>query len=127
MKSKWKECPEIPHAQSLSIMHMMDFIRKQLGISYEDVQTSPLPGLPDTGETNSMQISDMSAGTPRSDVVIGTAVVVGEEEDEAVTQEDERQQEQAAAGPNTDEADTNAGGEREELPPDPYWNEEDQY
>ena len=127
MKSKWKECPEIPHAQSLSIMHMMDFIRKQLGISYEDVQTSPLPGLPDTGETNSMQISDMSAGTPRSDVVIGTAVVIGEEEEEAVPQEDDRQQEQAEAGPGPDEADINAGGEREELPPDPYWNEEDQY
>lgn len=127
MKSKWKECPEIPHAQSLSIMHMMDFIRKQLGISYEDVQTSPLPGLPDTGETNSMQISDMSAGTPRSDVVIGTAVVIGEEEEEAVPQEDDRQQEQAEAGPGPDEADINAGGEREELPPDPYWEEEDQY
>ena len=106
---------------------MMDFIRKQLGISYEDVQTSPLPGLPDTGETNSMQISDMSAGTPRSDVVIGTAVVIGEEEEEAVPQEDDRQQEQAEAGPGPDEADINAGGEREELPPDPYWEEEDQY
>ena len=42
-KSGWKECPEIPHAQSISIMHMMDFIRRQLGISYEDIQTSPIP------------------------------------------------------------------------------------
>ena len=42
-----------------NLLRRMDFIRKQLGISYEDVQTSPLPGLPDTGETNSMQISDM--------------------------------------------------------------------
>ena len=44
-KSGWKECPEIPHAQTISIMHMMDFIRRQLGISYEDIQTSPLPDL----------------------------------------------------------------------------------
>ena len=44
-KSGWKECPEIPHAQTLSIMHMMDFIRRQLGISYEDIHTTPLPGL----------------------------------------------------------------------------------
>ena len=44
-KSGWKECPEIPHAQSISIMHMMDFIRRQLGISYEDIQTSPIPDM----------------------------------------------------------------------------------
>jgi predicted dehydrogenase len=52
MKSGWKECPEIPHAQSASIMHMMDFIRRQLGISYEDIQTSPLPELPHVQEQN---------------------------------------------------------------------------
>ena len=46
MKSGWKECPEIPHAQSVSIMHMMDFIRRQLGISYEDILSTPLPELP---------------------------------------------------------------------------------
>ena len=40
-----KNAPEIPHAQSISIMHMMDFIRRQLGISYEDIQTSPIPDL----------------------------------------------------------------------------------
>ena len=45
MKSGWKECPEIPHAQTISVMHMMDFIRRQLGISYEDIQTSSLPDL----------------------------------------------------------------------------------
>ena len=45
MKSGWKECPEIPHAQTISIMHMMDFIRRQLGISYEDIHSSPLPDL----------------------------------------------------------------------------------
>ena len=44
-KSGWKECPEIPHAQTISIMHMMDFIRRQLGISYEDIQTAPIPDL----------------------------------------------------------------------------------
>lgn len=45
MKSGWKECPEMQHAQSVSVMHMMDFIRRQLGISYEDIQVSPLPNL----------------------------------------------------------------------------------
>ena len=44
-KSGWKECPEIPHAQTISVMHMMDFIRRQLGVSYEDVMTAPLPDL----------------------------------------------------------------------------------
>ena len=44
-KSGWKECPEIPHAQTISIMHMMDCIRRQLGISYEDIQTAPIPDL----------------------------------------------------------------------------------
>ena len=61
LKSKWTECPEIPHAQSVSIMHMMDFIRKQLGISYEDIQTSPLYGLPDPGASGGMQIPGEAA------------------------------------------------------------------
>ncbi|MBQ8054649.1 MAG: Gfo/Idh/MocA family oxidoreductase [Lachnospiraceae bacterium] len=43
MKSGWKECPEIPHSQSLSMMQMMDFIRRQLGISYEEIQISQIP------------------------------------------------------------------------------------
>ena len=55
MKAGWKECPEIPHAQSVSIMHMMDFIRRQLGISYEEIQTSPLPGLPHSGTAADVQ------------------------------------------------------------------------
>jgi hypothetical protein len=45
MKSGWKECPEIPHAQTLSMMQMMDFIRRQLGISYEDIQISQIPNM----------------------------------------------------------------------------------
>ena len=53
-KSGWKECPEIPHAQSISIMHMMDFIRRQLGISYEDIQTAPIPDL--IGQTAQPQV-----------------------------------------------------------------------
>jgi len=34
LKEGWLECPEIPHAQSLRIMNMMDFIRKQLDIRF---------------------------------------------------------------------------------------------
>jgi hypothetical protein len=45
MKSGWKECPENPHAQTLSMMQMMDFIRRQLGISYEDIQISQIPDM----------------------------------------------------------------------------------
>ena len=45
MKSGWKECPEVPHAQTLSMMQMMDFIRRQLGISYEDIQISQIPNM----------------------------------------------------------------------------------
>ena len=57
-KSGWKECPEIPHAQSISIMHMMDFIRRQLGISYEDIQTSPLPDLIGASSQPQMEAKD---------------------------------------------------------------------
>ena len=45
MKSGWKECPEIPHSQSVSMMQMMDFIRRQLGISYEEIQISQIPDM----------------------------------------------------------------------------------
>ncbi|MCR5657088.1 MAG: Gfo/Idh/MocA family oxidoreductase [Butyrivibrio sp.] len=30
----WKECPEMPHAQTLKILNMMDFIRKQNGVEF---------------------------------------------------------------------------------------------
>ena len=130
MKSKWKECPEIPHGQSVSIMHMMDFIRKQLGISYEDVQTSPLPVLPGTGEANGMQISDKSAERPQmSPVIEGTAVIEPDEEDEAVQKE--VLQEPVTEVPDTEEpvimkepVIMEEAGE-DELPRDPYWEDQD--
>lgn len=67
-KSGWKECPEIPHAQSISIMHMMDFIRRQLGISYEDIQTAPIPDLiPGTAQP---QVEAQNAAPEESAVIV---------------------------------------------------------
>ena len=34
IKEGWKECPEMPHAQTLKILNMMDFIRGNLGVSF---------------------------------------------------------------------------------------------
>ncbi|MCR4902435.1 MAG: Gfo/Idh/MocA family oxidoreductase [Butyrivibrio sp.] len=34
IKEGWKECPEMPHAETLKMLNMMDFIRKNLGITY---------------------------------------------------------------------------------------------
>lgn len=61
MKSGWKECPEIPHAQTLSMMQMMDFIRRQLGISYEDIQISQIPNMIEGSAAAHPTVQDMSA------------------------------------------------------------------
>ena len=34
LAENWKEAPEMPKAQTLRIMNMMDFIRKQIGVEY---------------------------------------------------------------------------------------------
>ncbi len=34
IREGWYECAEMPHAQTLRMMNMMDFIRKQIGVSY---------------------------------------------------------------------------------------------
>ena len=61
MKSGWKECPEIPHAQTLSMMQMMDFIRRQLGISYEDIQISQIPNMIEGSAAAHPTVQDISA------------------------------------------------------------------
>jgi len=34
IKEGWKECPEMPHSETLKIMNMMDFIRNNVGVSF---------------------------------------------------------------------------------------------
>ena len=50
MKAGWKECPEIPHAQSVSIMHMMDFIRRAVQLSHVEITTLIVTGENDSEE-----------------------------------------------------------------------------
>ena len=71
MKSGWKECPEIPHAQTLSMMQMMDFIRRQLGISYEDIQISQIPNMIE--DVSSPQPSIPAAETASAQEAAGSA------------------------------------------------------
>ena len=114
-KSGWKECPEIPHAQSISIMHMMDFIRRQLGISYEDIQTSQIPDLIESsaqpqiaaGTVNAEQTAQKTEETEIETV----AEIVNAEKarEEAEPQQTERSGEETEtmqpAGPEAETAD----------------------
>ena len=34
LKEDWKECPQMPHALSLKIMNIMDFVRNQTGVKF---------------------------------------------------------------------------------------------
>ena len=38
----WAECPAVPHSYTVSLHHMMDFIRRQVGVSYENIQQIPM-------------------------------------------------------------------------------------
>lgn len=89
MKSGWKECPEIPHAQTLSMMQMMDFIRRQLGISYEDIQISQIPDMIEGTSAVQPSVPDtVAAAQPLAhDVVTGAGVP----EPETVQEPDERE------------------------------------
>ncbi len=67
LSQNWKECPEMPKAQTLRIMNMMDFIRGQLGIkfdadneSYEE--TTEIPAI-EQGNTTENSIEKAYAET----------------------------------------------------------------
>ena len=74
MKSGWKECPEIPHSQYLSMMQMTDFIRRQLGISYEEIQITQIPDMiestadPQNAAVNETIIDQSTAGESEEEV-----------------------------------------------------------
>ena len=98
MKSGWKECPEIPHAQTLAMMQMMDFIRRQLGISYEDLQISQIPGMIEAAGHVQNVIHDVSSGTDEEAGVIAETSEVSpasktESETEGAAHKEETSQE----------------------------------
>ena len=78
MKSGWKECPEVPHAQTLAMMQMMDFIRRQLGISYEDIQISQIPNMIEGSAAAQPSVQDNTASAHPP--VQETLSAAGEEE-----------------------------------------------
>ena len=78
MKSGWKECPEVRHAQTLSMMQMMDFIRRQLGISYEDIQISQIPNMIEGSAAAQPSVQDNTASAHPP--VQETLSAAGEEE-----------------------------------------------
>lgn len=89
MKSGWKECPEMPHAQTLSMMQMMDFIRRQLGISYEDIQISQIPDMIEgTSAVQPPVLDTVAAAQPLVHDVVNSA---GEPEPETAQEPDERE------------------------------------
>lgn len=89
MKSGWKECPEMPHAQTLSMMQMMDFIRRQLGISYEDIQISQIPDMIEGTSAVQPTVPDtVAAAQPLVHDVVNSA---GEPEPETAQEPDERE------------------------------------
>lgn len=44
IRNGWTEAPEMTHAQTLSIMHMMDFIREELGIVFPFEKNNKITG-----------------------------------------------------------------------------------
>ena len=81
MKSGWKECPEIPHAQSLSMMQMSDFIRRQLGISYEEIQITQIPDM--------IESTASSQTVTVNETIIDQSTEGGREEESAVSSGEE--------------------------------------
>ena len=52
MEQGWTECPAAAHRQTVSMLHMMDFIRRQIGVSYETIAQIPVQQMPlDVHET----------------------------------------------------------------------------
>ena len=118
-KSGWKECPEIPHAQTISIMHMMDFIRRQLGISYEDIQTAPIPDLiPSAAQP---QVEAQSAVPEESVVTVQEPVIEVAEQPEQDAQPEpaEEQPEPAEEQPEPAEEQPEPAAEQSEPEAEP--------
>ncbi len=46
----WLECPAMPHSQTLSLLHLMDFVRRQIGVSYENAAGIHVQNIPPVAE-----------------------------------------------------------------------------
>ena len=66
IKEGWKECPEMPHSESLKIMNMMDFIRKNLGISFPG---EPKSSFENIGKSNNNDVTSSDASTDPAETV----------------------------------------------------------
>ena len=114
-KSGWKECPEIPHAQTISIMHMMDFIRRQLGISYEDIQTAPIPDLiPSAAQP---QVEAQSAVPEESVVTVQEPVIEVAEQPEQDAQPEPAEEQPEPAEEQPEPAEEQPEPAEEQLEP----------
>ncbi|RKM61999.1 gfo/Idh/MocA family oxidoreductase [Butyrivibrio sp. CB08] len=60
----WKECPEMPHSESLKIMNMMDFIRKANNIKFPSEEE--ISATPENGETEVATIETPETETGES-------------------------------------------------------------
>lgn len=123
MKSGWKECPEIPHSQSLSMMQMMDFIRRQLGISYEEIQITQIPDM--------IESTESSQAVPASGTITEQgAAAEREEEASAIRDEETAGREEEGLSPEEEPISTEEeplSTEEEPLSPveDPFLAEEE--
>lgn len=136
LKSNWLECPEMPHSQTSSILHMTDYIRRQLNISYAPVHAVPLPeALADeqdqlddqstkadqtVSETDSMNdetLEQGSDGGSEDTAEQGSAIEAedtAEKESDGVNGENEGQDEMTAGSEDTAEQESDGVGSENE-------------
>lgn len=86
----WKECPQMPHALSLKIMNMMDFIRNQTGVRFT-IESEDCADASDTDTTDTADTADTTDTVDTSDVTDNTVITgtTDESASENLNDEDE--------------------------------------
>ncbi|WP_081674431.1 Gfo/Idh/MocA family protein [Butyrivibrio sp. VCD2006] len=59
----WKECPEMPHALSLKLMNMMDFVRRQTGVKFPQETAGGIESDADSSVKNDAPLVDNETST----------------------------------------------------------------
>lgn len=113
LKSNWLECPEMPHSQTSSLLHMADYIRRQLHISYAPVRAAVLP---EVHEEAQQELDGQSAETAQT-----AAVTDGGSEDAEMPESGGGNEETAGKEPepelpNAEQRESGADSEAEEIP-----------
>ncbi len=100
LSQNWKECPEMPKSETMKIMNMLDFIRGQIGLKFDEDDLDFTNYAKAIDDTVILEDDDKTKGTDTSSEKVEEAVAVEESEEN----EDNTNEVATEAGTTSDQA-----------------------